>query len=103
MLGLWSVLPSCTHVAGIATWAGTTQPAMGAELSVGVPGSTFTHNYYPVNAKGHFNFWISPLDTDNVWIWSGQGDPSLDSIQLDPSQITDHMAIELPKRIVPSQ
>lgn len=103
ILALGSVLPCCTHVAGTATWAGTTLPAAGAKLSVGTPSSTFTLNYYPVNAQGRFSFWISPLDTDNIWIWSGQGDPSVDSVQIDPTLISDHMTIQVPRRVVPTQ
>lgn len=103
VLALGGILPSCTHVAGIATWQGTSLPAAGAELSVGPPGSTFTMHFYPVNAKGYFNFWISSLDTDNIWVWSGQGHANFDSVQLDASQISDHMAIQVPQRVVPPQ
>ena len=98
---LGSVLPSCTHVAGMATWQSTSFPAAGAELSVGPPGSTFTRHYYPVNTKGHFSFWISSLDTDNIWLWSGRGSPDLDAVQLDPTQISDHMTLAVPRRVVP--
>ena len=102
-LALCGMLPCCIHVAGVATWQGTSFPAAGAELSVGPPGSTFTRHYYPVNTRGHFSFWVSSLDTDNIWVWSGQGNPDFDSVQLDPSQISSHMAIAVPKRVVPPQ
>ncbi len=102
-LALSGVLPSCTHVAGTATWQGTSFPAAGAELSVGPPGSTFTRHYYPVNTKGHFSFWISSLDKANIWLWSGQGSPNLDAVQIDPTQVSDHMTVAVPKRLVPQQ
>ena len=100
-LALCAVLPCCTHVAGMATWQGTSFPAAGAELSVGPPGSTFTRHYYLVNSKGHFSFWISSLDKDNIWLWSGRGSPTLDATQLDPAQISDHMKIAVPRRVLP--
>ena len=103
VLAIGGVLPCCTHVAGIATWQGTSLPASGAELSVGPPGSTFTEHFYPVNAKGKFNFWISSLDTDNIWVWSRKGHANLESVQLDPSQISDHMVIQVPQRLMPHQ
>lgn len=102
-LALCGMLPCCTHVAGMATWQGTSFPAAGAELSVGPPGSTFTRHFYRVNTRGHFSFWVSSLDTDNIWVWSGEGSPDFDSVQLDPTQISDHMNIAVPRRIVPSQ
>ncbi|MGC9259929.1 MAG: hypothetical protein ACP5I8_07615 [Phycisphaerae bacterium] len=102
-LGLCGLLSGCTHVAGMATWQGTSFPAAGAELSLGPPGSTFTRHYYPVNKNGHFSFWISALDTDNLWVWSGRGSAAINAVQLDPSQISDHMAIAVPRRLLPSQ
>ncbi len=102
-LMLCGMLTGCTHVAGIATWQGTSFPAAGAELSVGPPGSTFTTHYYPVNSHGHFSFWISSLDTDNVWVWSGQGRASVNSLQIDPGEISDHMQLQVPKRLMPPQ
>lgn len=102
-LGLCGVLPCCTHVAGMATWQGTSFPAAGAELSVGPPGSTFTRHFYTVNSQGHFSFWISSLDKDNIWLWSGRGSRNLDAMQLDPTQISDHMKIAVPKRLLPRQ
>jgi hypothetical protein len=56
-----------------------------------------------VNAQGHFSFWISSLDKDNIWLWSGRGSRNLDAMQLDPTQISDHMKIAVPKRLLPRQ
>jgi hypothetical protein len=100
---LCGMVSGCTHVAGIAVWQGTSFPAAGAKLSLGPPGSTFTQHFYPVNSKGHFSFWISSLDTDNVWVWSGRGNSAVNSFQIDPSEISDHMQLQVPKRLVPRQ
>jgi hypothetical protein len=86
----------CTHLAGQVLWAQGDTPVPTAEFTVGPPGSPLSTNHHHVNADGRFNFWISPLDTSDLWVWSGLGDPTLNAMHIDARTVGDHMRVILP-------
>lgn len=88
-------LAGCTHVAGRVFWMRSNTPVPTAELSIGPPESVMTIHRYKVHPDGDFSFWINPLDTDNLWVWSGLGDPTLEARHVNPRQVNDHMRIGL--------
>ena len=104
LLGIgWSVLvlatAGCTHIAGRVVWAQSDLPVSTAALSVGPPASAMSTDQHQVTPDGRFDFWINPLDVDDVWIWSGLGDPALNSMHIDSRHIGDHMLVKLPAQL----
>ncbi|MGC8560873.1 MAG: hypothetical protein ACP5O1_09365 [Phycisphaerae bacterium] len=92
------VLCGCTHVAGVVVYQGSHIPAKGTIVSVGEPATGFNYQPHPVDNTGHFDFYADPLDTNNIWVIPPHGDPSLDAIHLQPSQISSHMYVVLPSQ-----
>jgi hypothetical protein len=91
-------MAGCTQVAGVVVYQGSHVPAKGAIVSVGEPQSGFNYEPHTVNSAGHFSFYIDPLDESNIWVTPPHGDPSLDAIHLQPSQINSHMYVVLPNQ-----
>ena len=90
-------LAGCTHVAGMVEWSGTKTPVPDARFSVGPPDSQLSTNHFIGSTDGTFSFYIDPLDTDDLWVWSGQGQAAVQAMHLSARQINDHMVIELPQ------
>lgn len=97
-LCITGIVTGCTHIAGTVVWEDTNQPAAGALISVGNPGGDFTSDSHTTDVHGAFSFNIDPLDTDDIWVWSGHGDPDENAIHIDPGQVNDHMLIEIPSQ-----
>ncbi|MGC8552375.1 MAG: hypothetical protein ACP5O7_05855 [Phycisphaerae bacterium] len=94
-LAILPVLGGCTHIAGQVLMAGTHTPVAGAEVSVGRPGGMDVHKSTTTDAMGHFSMDINPLDTDDLFVWSGHGDPNLYAQQVNPQSVSDHMKVYL--------
>ncbi len=90
-------LAGCTHVAGMVEWSGTKTPVPDARFSVGPPESQLSGDRFSGQADGTFSFYLNPLDTDDLWVWSGHGQASLGAMHLNPQQVNDHMVIQLPQ------
>ena len=88
-------ISGCTHMAGTVEWQDTNKPVAGAIISIGQPGGDFVFGSHTTDAHGAFSFDIISLDTDDVWVWSGQGDPVENSVHVDPDIISDHMVIQI--------
>ncbi|HTV47342.1 MAG TPA: hypothetical protein VMG59_02755 [Phycisphaerae bacterium] len=89
------MIGGCTHIAGTVEWENTNQPVTGAQVSVGEPGGDFVSTTHSTDAHGKFSFDINPLDVDDVWVWSGQGNPALNAVHVDPDQVNDHMTVQI--------
>jgi hypothetical protein len=87
-------LTSCTHVAGVVLGDRTERPVANAEFTVGPP-NMMVLDRHRVDSNGHFDFFISPIDETNLYVWNGQGDPSLGPRHIDPTEISSHMTIHL--------
>ncbi len=90
-------IAGCTHVAGMVEWSGTKTPVPDAQFSVGPPESQLSGDRFSGHADGTFSFYLNPLDTDDLWVWSGRGRASLGAMHLSPRQVNDHMVIQLPQ------
>lgn len=90
-------ISGCTHVAGMVEWSGTKTPVPDAQFSVGPPESQLSGDRFTGHPDGTFSFYLNPLDTDDLWVWSGQGHASLGAMHLSPREVNDHMVIELPQ------
>lgn len=90
-------LAGCTHVAGMVEWSGTKTPVPDAQFSVGPPESQLSGDRFVGHADGTFSFYLNPLDTDDLWVWSGQGQAALGAMHLSPSRVNDHMVLQLPQ------
>ncbi len=91
-------LGGCTQVAGVVVYQGSHIPAKGAIVSVGEPQSGFNYQPHRVDGSGHFSFSIDPLDNSDIWVIPPHGDPTLDAIHLQPSQVNSHMYVVLPNQ-----
>lgn len=94
-LAILPVLGGCTHIAGRVLLAGTHTPVAGAEVSVGRPGGMDVHKSTTTDATGHFSMQINPLDSDDLFVWSGHGDPNIYAQQINPQSVSDHMKVYL--------
>ncbi len=90
-------ISGCTHVAGMVEWSGTKTPVPYAKFSVGPPESQLSGDRFTGHADGTFSFYLNPLDTEDVWVWSGQGQAAIGAMHLSPRQVNDHMVIQLPQ------
>ena len=90
-------LAACTHVKGQVLEDRTNRPVTAAELTVGRPDGLGTFERIKVDAKGKFDFHISPTDENFLFVWDGKGDPLLAVRKIDRSEISDHMVIYLPQ------
>ena len=91
-------LGGCTQVAGVVVYQDSHVPAKGAIVSVGEPQSGFSYQPHRVDGAGHFSFYIDPLDNSDIWVIPPHGDPTLDAIHLQPSQVNSHMYVVLPNQ-----
>ncbi|NNM87673.1 MAG: hypothetical protein HKL95_04050 [Phycisphaerae bacterium] len=91
-----AALSGCTHLAGIVVSGETGRSVPHAEFSVGQPGEVAATSRHYSRASGKFDFYIDSLDQDNLWVWSGRGDPSVDAVHINPSEISTRMRILLP-------
>jgi hypothetical protein len=96
LLGTIAVLGGCTHLAGIVVSEDTGHPVAHAEFSVGQPGEVGATSRHYSRADGKFDFYVDSLDKDNLWVWSGRTDPSVDAVHINPSDISTRMRILLP-------
>src|SRR5271170_4997958 len=85
----------CAHLAGTVEWENTNQPVAGALISVGEPGGDFVSSTHSTDAHGKFSFNINSLDVDDVWVWSGHGNPAINAVHVDPAEVNDHMAVQI--------
>lgn len=90
-------LAGCTHVAGMVEWSGTKVPVPDARFSVGPPESQLSGDRFTGHPDGTFSFYVNPLDTEDLWVWSGQGHASLEALHINAHSVSDHMVIQLPK------
>ena len=98
LVSFTAAFAGCTHIAGVVVYQGSHIPAKGAIVSIGEPATGFSYQPHPVDKTGHFSFYADPLDTSNIWVTPPHGDPSLDAIHLQPSQVNSHMYVVLPSQ-----
>ena len=88
-------LSACTHVRGVVVDERTNEGLSTAILSIGRPDGIAIYWQYPVDSKGHFDFYISPVDESNLWLYDSNGDPRVTMIRIDRTQINEHMKLSL--------
>ena len=96
LLSLITGLAGCTHLAGVVVSEDTGRPVPHAEFSVGQPGGGAATSRHYSRSDGKFDFYVDSLDKDNLWVWSGRTDPSVDAVHINPSGISTRMRILLP-------
>jgi hypothetical protein len=95
-LGAIAALAGCTHLAGIVVSENTGRPVPHAQFSVGQPGEVAATSRHYSHLDGKFDFYVDSLDKYNLWVWSGRGDPAVDAVHINPSDISTRMRILLP-------
>ena len=93
LLGLAGMLGACTHVAGTVTRSDG-KPVASAEFSIGRPSDIAHYGAHPVDADGHFSFYISPTDENYLYVYD-RLNPDATMRQVQRTDITDHMQIRL--------
>jgi hypothetical protein len=90
-------LAACTHVKGQVLEDRTLRPVTDAELTVGHPDGLGAFQRVRVDAKGKFDFYISPTDQDFLYVWDGKGDVLTAARRIERGDISDHMTIYMPQ------
>lgn len=91
---LLPMLPACSHIKGVVVDE-RNRPVASAILSIGRPGSIGVFEPHKVDARGRFDFQVSPLDSTNVFLYDGAGDPQATLRQIDQNDLSDHMQLLL--------
>jgi len=89
-----SGLAACTHVKGVVLAAHTERPMANAQFTVGRP-DMFVLDRHRADSAGRFDFFISPLDETNLYVWDGRGDPTIAVRRIDRLEISDHMVLHI--------
>lgn len=93
MMAMLGMLGACTHVAGVVERRDG-KPVPTAVFSIGRPTDIIMYGTYPVTADGHFDFYISPTDATNLYVYD-KGNPEATMRQLQTNEINDHMKLRL--------
>ncbi len=93
-----SLLPlgmaACTHVRGVVLADRTERPVPNAQFTVGRPDMMVMNRFFG-DSYGHFDFYIGGMDETNLYVWTGQGDPTVSVRHIDHTEISDHMILHM--------
>ncbi len=84
----------CTHVAGVVTKMDG-YPLSTAVFSIGRPTDIANYGTHRVDGSGRFDFYISPTDETNLFLYDGAGAPGETIRQIERSQIGGNMRIRM--------
>jgi hypothetical protein len=85
---------SCIHVKGVVLEEHTEKPIANATFTIGQPGMIVLDTHHS-DRNGRFDFYIGPTDETALYVWTGQGDPTIAPRHVDRTEISDHMIIHL--------
>ena len=86
---------ACTHLQGVVEQA-PGRPSSTAIFSVGRPDGIAVFDQHRVNVRGHFDFYVLPIDESNLYLYDGAADPRLTLRRIDASEMSTHMHLDLP-------
>ena len=93
--GLMALTGGCMHLRGVVEEA-PGRPSTTAILSVGRPEGVAVYSTHRVDAKGQFDFSMSMIDENNLYIYDGRGDPSSTLRRVDRSEMGLNMKLLVP-------
>jgi hypothetical protein len=95
LIALSALAPACMHVAGIVEeYPG--RPSTSAVLAVGRPGGIGVSTTHRVDSKGKFDFYMSAVDENDLYVYDSHGDPQHTMRRVDRKEISDHMKLIVP-------
>ena len=88
----------CMHLKGVVE-EGSGRPSKTAVLSVGRPDAVAVYSRHPVDSKGCFDFWVSLVNEDNVYVYDRRGDPQTTLRRINETEMSENMHLLVPPGI----
>ena len=88
-------ISGCTHVKGVVLEDQTNRPCRSAVLSIGRPDAIAVYARHTVDRQGQFDFYMSPTDESNLYLYDGAADALMTMRRIDRTEIGEHMRLVL--------
>jgi hypothetical protein len=94
---LFSILAftACTHLKGVVLEEPSMRPARTAVFSVGNPNGIAVYDTHRVDENGAFDFYLSPTDENNLYLYDGSASPDLTLRRIAPFEMSENMLLHL--------
>lgn len=97
-----ATLGGCTHLKGVVVEEQSGKPMRTAVLSVGRPGGLAVYATHRVDENGAFDFTLAPMDTTNIFLYDGAGDPETTMRHVEASEFSQNMKLRLRRARTPN-